>query len=119
MEFIEGEEYDEFLSKQFDKSDELKHIVDYYDTLVKWPFKVKKFIFKVESWLNQHPLGYRNVNFNKHDSLEVKYKFKDAGLIKKNEYMDFLHNAHKFDEMLISSQSANVWQGGYMPLSMI
>ena len=109
VEFFNDVDYEEFSKFQIERSDEVKNILDYYNKYQKKPFKVRKFIFELESKLNGCLIDFRDFPFDNQDIIEFDYKFYDEGLVSKQIYFDFLHNAYKEDNLLITSESAGNW----------
>lgn len=109
VEFFKDVDYDSLNAVKVTPSDEVKNIRDFYDKVQKLPFNVRKFSFEIRNSLNGCPLEFRDFPVDQDDSLEFEYRFRDLGPVSKAIYMDFLHNAYKEDELLLSSLSVGNW----------
>jgi methyltransferase-like protein len=109
VEFFKDVEYDQISNVKRNKTSEVNNILDYYDKVLKLPFKVRKFVFEIRNSLNEILLEYRDFPLKENDTLQFEYLFHDLGYISKEEYMDFLHNAYKEDSLLLESENSGNW----------
>ena len=51
----------------------------------------------------------RVIDFREGDVLGIKYYFRCLGLAEFNDYMNFLHDCYKFDELNFDSSYSGAW----------
>lgn len=95
------------------KNPEIQHIHDYYVKIIKKKPVLKEFYFRINSTINDITLMNKNYNFQPGDSIELSYSFGEKATPKFENYMEFLHNAYKSEDILVTNRTANSWSKVY------
>lgn len=109
VEFFKDVDYNSFNQDKVHFSDEINNISDFYNKVQRLPFNVRKFSLEIKNALNDCELSFRDHPIEADDSFEFEYRFKDLGSVNQNLYMEFLHNAYKVDDILLSSLTVGNW----------
>jgi len=90
-------------------SEEIKDEFDYFTKHTSFKNKVLKFEFHMQVYINgilQKGTGHE---LTKGDQIEIKYRFEDKGKAQFHDYMNFLHEAYKFDALNLDLSYIGAW----------
>jgi hypothetical protein len=90
---------------------EIKDEYDYYTKYAKQSQqnKIFKFEYHIMPFINGIQLKSSNFSLMPGDQIEVKYKFKNLGKPNFIDYMNFLHEAYKFDTLNLDLSYSGAW----------
>ena len=109
VEFFDDVDYEEFSNVKIKRSDKVSNILDFYNKVQKLPFKVRKFSFEIQTKLNECIVDYRDFPVDDQDLMGINYRFLDQGLVSQETYMEFIHNAFKESNFILTSSNSGVW----------
>lgn len=102
---------DSWTSKDLiDETESLRHEYDFYSKVWKdRPRKVFKYIFNVAVYVNGVRQTTPDYRIGPNDMVEMKYSLEKVGKAPMWDYMNFLHEAYKFDSNTISMNYIGTW----------
>jgi hypothetical protein len=92
-----------------EQTKEIRDEFDYYSKLVKNKNKVLKFEFQIFPFINGTLQRSSLFNFSHGDQIEIKYKYYKMGQPQFIDYMNFLHEAYKFETINLDLSYAGAW----------
>ncbi|KAL4427251.1 hypothetical protein ABPG74_011487 [Tetrahymena malaccensis] len=90
-------------------TDDVKDEFDYYTKYKKLTNKVLKYEYQIFPFINGVLAKSNNYSLMPGDQIEVKYKFKKIGKPAFLDYMNFLHEAYKFETMNLDLSYIGAW----------
>ncbi|KRX00122.1 hypothetical protein PPERSA_10621 [Pseudocohnilembus persalinus] len=91
------------------QTNEIKDEYDYYTKYKKFENTVYKYEFHVYPYINGVLQRSNNFNLNEYDQIDVEYKFKKLGKAGFLDYMNFLHEAYKFETINLDLNYVGAW----------
>jgi hypothetical protein len=106
---LSNEGFDWGKEKLVQQSPQIKDEMDYYTKFNKFNNKVFKYELFVYPFINGVQQKMSNFQFQKHDQIEVKYKFLSCGSPSFFDYMNFLHDAYKMETINLDLSYSGIW----------
>ncbi|CAD8078816.1 unnamed protein product [Paramecium sonneborni] len=96
---------------EFQKVFKQENLKDEYDYYTKHPLKNKvlKYEFLLKPEINGVEYSYPTI-FRKNDLISIKYKLRSLGQADFGDYMNFLHDCYKHEEINIEINYSGAWQ---------
>lgn len=92
-----------------DATDDIKDEYDYFTKYTKLNNKVFKFEFQIFVYINGILQKGPGHELSRGDQIEIKYKFNGLGQPTFTDYMNFLHEAYKFEALNIDLTYVGAW----------
>ncbi|EGR34709.1 mitochondrial mRNA processing protein, putative [Ichthyophthirius multifiliis] len=95
--------------KSMQKTKDICDEFDYFTKVEKFENTVYKYEYQIFPFINGIQAKSNNYFLQMGDLIDVKYKFKKIGKASFNDYMNFLHDAYKFDTINLDLSYSGVW----------